>query len=102
MKTDVDGDAGYLLSITNNRDAKAWFYSSDAWTVNGTPTDQPVLRVAVYPGETAEEFMWFDHNTSSVASERDLTNVEGGIMVADAASSALVGTYPFEVLIEQE
>lgn len=96
MKVDDDGDPGYVLSIANNTDGKVYAFSDVGWTVNGAAAD-PVLMTTVDAGETVEAFLWFDRAETGLSSLKDLKDVEGAIIIQAFGSSAVIGTYPFQM-----
>ncbi|MBR3182383.1 MAG: hypothetical protein IKF56_07090 [Eggerthellaceae bacterium] len=95
MKVDSQGDPGYIVSITNRTSDRVYAYSDVGWTMNGADVDDAVLRTTVDPGQTVEEFMWFDHRNIGSSSLDVLEDVEGAIVIEDFGTSAVIGEYAF-------
>lgn len=96
LKTDVDGDTGFVLEMTNRTSASVYVYSESGWKLDGAKVADPVLQVEVGPGETVEGFMWFDHEELNISSTDELSGVAGGIVVEDRDTGKRVGRYPFK------
>lgn len=96
-KVDSDLDPGYVLLLTNKTAEKVYVYANPGWTAKGVQVDDPVLRATVNPGQTVEEFMWFDRGGSGPDSLDDLVDIKGVIAVEGYDSAALVGEYQFSV-----
>lgn len=87
---------GYVLTIANKTSGKVYAYSDVGWTVKGADVDDAVLRAVVDPGQTVQEFMWFDRRNVGVSSLDGLEDVEGAIVIEDFDTGAIVGEYAFK------
>ena len=96
-KVDSSDDPGFVLKISNKTDGKVYVYSNPGWTVKGAQVNDPVLRALVDPGETSEEFMWFDHGNLPTSSLDGLKEVVGTLVVEDYGTSAILGEYGFSL-----
>ena len=83
------------MEITNRSAGKVYVYAAPGWKVNGADAKDGVLRALVGPGETIEDFLWFDHDDVNTSSPSSLKNVEGTIAVEDYDTSAILGEYRF-------
>ena len=96
MKVDSEGDPGFVLSITNKAPGKVYAYSGAGWSVKGSDVDDAVLRTVVDPGQTIEEFMWFDRRDLGGSALSNLADVEGTIVIEDYDTAAIAGEYAFK------
>lgn len=97
LKTDADGDAGFVLEMTNRTATSVYVYSESGWKLDGEKVADPVFQVEVGPGETVEGFMWFDHEELEVGSVDELGDVVGGVIVEERDTGKRVGRYPFKL-----
>ena len=96
MKVDAEGDPGFVVSITNRTPGKVYAYSGTTWTVKGSDVDDAVLRTAIDPGQTVQEFMWFDRGEVGGSSLDNLEDVRGTIIIEDFDTSTIIGKYAFK------
>lgn len=95
-KVDSQGDLGYVLTIANKTPGKVYAYSDVGWTVKDADVDDAVLRAIVDPGQTTQEFMWFDRRNIGASSLDGLEDVEGVIVIEDFDTGAIIGEYAFK------
>ncbi len=89
-KTDVFGDPGYTIKVTNNSDAAISVSTSiGQWSVNGKMVD-PIYYEQIQPGKYAETIMYFD----DLSSLDELSNVEGTFDVVNDKYET-IATYTF-------
>lgn len=89
-KTDVFGDPGYTIKVTNNSDAAISVSTSTGqWSVNGKMVD-PIYYEQIQPGKYAETIMYFD----DLSSLDELSNVEGTFDVVNDKYET-IATYEF-------
>ena len=96
-RVDADGDFGYVLSIQNRTDKKAYVYSAKGWTLKGADVPDPVLLQEVGAGDTVDGFLWFDHEEFGSGTPDDFATAEGVIVAEDFNTSAQIGSYAFKL-----
>lgn len=97
LKTDVDGDTGFVLEMTNRTPTNVYVYSESGWKLDDEKIADPVLQIEVDPGGTVEGFMWFDHEEIEFDTADELNDVVGGIVVEERDTGKRVGRYPFKL-----